>query len=102
MAAALASEAQSIFDILNLWSVFRQGAPPPNESRRYYTCTPRTEATVEKPSYKCTQVSPPLPLKESGAERTVVVKALWPQAIDPMFLSYELSAPAMIQGRSAE
>jgi hypothetical protein len=97
MAAALASESQTIFDILNLWSVFKQGGPrPPSKPFRFYQCTPRTGAAVEKPSYRCSPTQPPFPLKETANQRTVPIKALWPQGLDPIFLSYELGAPVSI------
>jgi len=95
MAVALASESQTIFDILNLWSKGPQG--PSNESHRFYMCTPRLETTAEKPSYRCTPTEPPFPLKKTKDERKVPIKALWPQALEPLFLAYELGAPAMIE-----
>ena len=93
---SITTETQSIFDILNLWSVFRQGPPPPNETRRFYRCVPRAEQMAEKPSYRCTPTQLPFPLKGTAEQRNVVIKALWPQAIDPLFLSYELGAPVEI------
>jgi hypothetical protein len=96
MAAAIASESQTIFDILNLWSVFKHGGPrPPSDPFRFYQCTP----LAEKPSYRCSPTQPPFPLKETADQRTVPIKALWPQAIDPMFLAYELGAQVVISSR---
>jgi hypothetical protein len=100
MTTALAAEANSIFDILNLYV---RGPPPnPETSHRYYLCKEPPPGTRMSP-FACEQVPYARVLeflkeKETTptSNRMVPIEKSNPRVLDTAILSCKLFAPAVI------
>lgn len=99
MAAAMGSEASSIFDILNLYVRGSFPPPDPDASHRYYLCRPKeTMAPVQ-----CTQVPYKTVLEFIRAKETTPTKDIVvpierssPRFLDQSILGSKLWAPVTI------
>ncbi len=106
MAAALAAESSSIFDILNLYIHGSPKAPNPDRSHRYYICQEPPSSnrmgpmTCEQVNY--VRVMEFLKKKETTPMTDVMVpiERTSPRPLDQAILSYKLWAPVVISPSS--
>lgn len=103
MAAPLASEAHSIFDVLNLYITGPPKLPDPNKSHRYYLCK---EPSGMDP-YSCAEIPysqvqdfyrrrESAPLGERPKEIIVPIERFSPRIMDAAVIGTKLWAPAII------
>lgn len=98
-AGALAAEANTIFDILNLSFRYGSSPPSPESTHRYYICRepiPGNSITCEQVNYA--HVMEFFKQKEttSTGDVMVPVEKKTPKAFDRAILSYKLWSPVVI------